>query len=37
MLLVIGLVGLSVARFLARHSPVAVGDPMLDLSRRFRL
>ena len=26
-----------VARFLARHSPVAVGDPLLEESRRFHL
>ena len=35
--LVSGLVLLQVARFLARHSPVAVGDPLVDESRQFHL
>jgi len=37
LLLMIGGLGLSVARFVGRHALVATGDPMLEASRRFRL
>jgi hypothetical protein len=36
-LLMIGVMILYVSRFLGRHAPLAVGDPLLDESRRFRL
>ena len=37
LLLVIGVFGLAIARFVSRHRPVAVGDPMLDQSLKFKL
>lgn len=37
LLLTIGLLLWSVSRFLGRHPPVAVGDPLLEQSRQFRL
>ncbi len=32
-----GLLLLCIGRFLSRHAPVAIGDPVLEESRRFRL
>jgi hypothetical protein len=37
LLLASGLLLWSISRFLGRHLPVAVGDPMLEQSKRFRL
>jgi hypothetical protein len=37
MLLVVGLLGVWVARFLSRYSPLAVGDPLLEESVHFHL
>jgi hypothetical protein len=37
LLLMTGLLILYVSRFVGRHAPVAIGDPLLDESRRFRL
>ena len=37
LLAMVGVTLFMVARFLARHSPVAIGDPLLEESRRFRL
>ncbi len=36
-LLLLGAVGLFAARFIKRHSPLAVGDPLLEESRHFHL
>jgi hypothetical protein len=36
-LLMLGVIGLAIARFVSRHRAIAVGDPMLDLSLKFRL
>lgn len=37
LLLAVGLLLFCIARFLKRHPPVAVGDPLLEQSRQFRL
>ena len=37
LLLILGITGLFVARFIKRHSPLAVGDPLLEESLHFHL
>jgi hypothetical protein len=37
LLLMCGALTLFVSRFLGRHAPLAVGDPLLEESLRFRL
>jgi len=37
LLLMLGLTGFFAARFLKRHSPLAVGDPLLEESKNFHL
>jgi len=37
LLLAVGLLLFCIARFLKRHPSVAVGDPILEQSRQFRL